>query len=147
MLAKAPVISSTSLQYLVDNAINETPITVTVHPDVYAKLTDETNVEWYAVNTSAQAKQISFAMEEQAARVMLASASVAVEVDGSEMRAPSGMLLTQSADVPIEERLFLSRRVRVPGEDASGWRLATGDELEERARLLAEIEAGALPDL
>lgn len=50
-----------TLQYLVENAANTAAITVTVHADVYAKLTDPANTEWYAVNTAAQTKQISFA--------------------------------------------------------------------------------------
>lgn len=36
-------------------------ITITVHADVYAKLTDPQQADWYAVNTAAQGKQISFA--------------------------------------------------------------------------------------
>lgn len=36
-----PLLSLATLQYLVDNAANSNAITVTVHPDVYAKLTDE----------------------------------------------------------------------------------------------------------
>ncbi len=55
------VVSLCSLQYLVEHATNTSAITVTVHPDVYAKLTDETNSEWYAVNTAAVAKNIAFA--------------------------------------------------------------------------------------
>lgn len=49
-------------QYLVTNAANgTTAITVTVYPDVYAKLTDTSNTEWHAVLTAAVAKNISFA--------------------------------------------------------------------------------------
>lgn len=40
-LANLSALSLASLQYLVTNAANTAPITVTVHPDVYAKLTDE----------------------------------------------------------------------------------------------------------
>ena len=58
---KTSVVSLDSLSFLVENADNTDLITVTVHPDVYAKLTDEANAEWYAVNTAAQAKNISFA--------------------------------------------------------------------------------------
>lgn len=43
------------------NAANTSAITITVHPDVYAKLTDESNAEWYAVLTAAAAKNITFA--------------------------------------------------------------------------------------
>ena len=51
-----------SLEYLVEKAANTSAITVTVHPDVLAKLQDEEgHPDWYAVNTAAQEKQISFA--------------------------------------------------------------------------------------
>ena len=46
---------------LVEYANNSKAVTVTVHPDVYAKLTDESNTEWYAVLTAAAAKNITFA--------------------------------------------------------------------------------------
>ena len=36
-----------------DNAANTTPITITLHPDAYARLTDE-------IITAATAKQINF---------------------------------------------------------------------------------------
>lgn len=63
----------TSVQYLVANATNTSPITIKVHPDVYAKLTGDTTNEaaatlsadelaqWQQVLTSAAAKKISFA--------------------------------------------------------------------------------------
>lgn len=60
----SPLISLASLQYLIENAANTVAMTVTVHPDVYAKLADENNTEWHAVWTAAQAKQISFATTE-----------------------------------------------------------------------------------
>ncbi|WP_278972704.1 LamG-like jellyroll fold domain-containing protein [Alistipes communis] len=59
--AHSPLLSLESLQYLVENAGNTAAITVTVHADVYAKLTDPSNAEWYAVNAAAQARQIGFA--------------------------------------------------------------------------------------
>lgn len=49
-----PLLSLTSIQYMVDNAANTTPITITLHPDAYARLTDE-------IITAATAKQITFA--------------------------------------------------------------------------------------
>ncbi len=58
-----PRLSLGSMQYIVDNASNTRAIGITVHADVYAKLTDPTNTEWYAVNAAAQAKQISFETE------------------------------------------------------------------------------------
>lgn len=57
----SPLLSLASLTYLVTYAANTSTITVTVHPDVYAKLTDTTNAEWYAVTEAAAAKNIAFA--------------------------------------------------------------------------------------
>lgn len=59
--AYSPLISIESLQYLITNAANTSPITVTVHADVYAKIQDETNAEWHALIETAAAKQITFA--------------------------------------------------------------------------------------
>lgn len=60
----SPSLSLESVSYLVENATNTSAITVTVHPDVLAKLQDEEgHPDWYAVNTTAQEKQISFATE------------------------------------------------------------------------------------
>lgn len=59
--AYSPLISIESLQYLITNASNTSPITVTVHSDVYDKIQDETNVEWHALIETAAAKQITFA--------------------------------------------------------------------------------------
>lgn len=60
-LENSPLLTLESFQYLVENATNTSAITVTVHADVYAKLTDPQQADWYAVNTAAQGKQISFA--------------------------------------------------------------------------------------
>lgn len=64
----SPLLSYESVKYLVDNAANTAPITVTVHGDVYAKLSgtaseygDHTQEEWTAIMTAATEKQISFA--------------------------------------------------------------------------------------
>ena len=57
----AAKVSLESLQYLVANAANTSAITITVHPDVYAKLSDETNAEWHALMAAAAAKNINFA--------------------------------------------------------------------------------------
>lgn len=54
------LLSLASFRYMIDNAINTAAITITVHPDVFAKLTDETNTEWHAVYTAAAEKNISF---------------------------------------------------------------------------------------
>ena len=52
-----------SVKYIIDNAAKITgTITVTVHPDVYAKLTDAVNYpEWAAVTELAATKNIIFA--------------------------------------------------------------------------------------
>lgn len=60
-LKNSPLLTLESFQYLVENATNTSAITVTVHADVYAKLTDPQQADWSAVNTAAQGKQISFA--------------------------------------------------------------------------------------
>lgn len=61
-LSGNPLIDLASFQYMITDAANGTKtITITVHPDVYAKLTDTTNTQWYAVLEAALAKNISFA--------------------------------------------------------------------------------------
>lgn len=59
--SNSPLLSLESLQYLITNAANTSPITVTVHADVYAKIQDETQTEWHALIETAAAKQITFA--------------------------------------------------------------------------------------
>lgn len=59
--ADCPLLSLASLQYMVSNTRNKAAVTITVHPDVYAKLTDETNEEWHKVLTDAADKNINFA--------------------------------------------------------------------------------------
>lgn len=44
-----------------NNGIPETGIVITVHPDVYAKLTDETNTEWHQFLLVGADKNIQFA--------------------------------------------------------------------------------------
>lgn len=50
-----------TFRFMVENAVNTSAITITVHPDVYSKLTDETNTEWHAILAQAAEKNISFA--------------------------------------------------------------------------------------
>lgn len=58
----SPNLSLKSIEFMVKNSLNgSTPITITVHPYVYAKLTDEGNAEWYTVLTAGLDKNISFA--------------------------------------------------------------------------------------
>lgn len=57
-----------SLHYLIDNAINTAPITITVHPDIYAALIGSasypfnggTQEEWEQLLLTAQNRQITF---------------------------------------------------------------------------------------
>lgn len=69
-------ISLASMQYMVNNSTATSSITVTVHPDVYAKLTGDTTnaaaaaltsdelAQWTALVTTANSKNISFATPE-----------------------------------------------------------------------------------
>lgn len=69
-------ISLASMQYMVNNSTATSSITVTVHPDVYAKLTGDTTnaaasaltadelAQWQALATTANSKNISFATPE-----------------------------------------------------------------------------------
>lgn len=57
----SPLLTLENFQWWINNAVNTAPISIIVHPDVYAKLTDESNTEWYQVNQDAIAKQITFA--------------------------------------------------------------------------------------
>ena len=69
----SPLLTLDTMQYLVTYAKNTSPITVTVHPDVYAKLTGNTTnaaassltadelAQWQALVTTANSKNISFA--------------------------------------------------------------------------------------
>lgn len=67
-LSDCPLLSYETLDYLVANAANTEAATVTVHGDVYAKLSgtaadygDNTKEEWMAIMASATEKNISFA--------------------------------------------------------------------------------------
>lgn len=58
------VLELPSFQFLIARATNTSPITITVHSDVYAKLTDPDNPEWYALLDLASEKNITFATTE-----------------------------------------------------------------------------------
>ena len=60
-LSNQPRISKESFTQIISKAKNTAAITVTVHPDVYAKLTDAGNAEWHKVLTDAADKNITFA--------------------------------------------------------------------------------------
>lgn len=53
----SPLLSLESLKYTVENSVS---CSINVHPDVYAKLTDETNTDWNAVLNAATEKSITF---------------------------------------------------------------------------------------
>lgn len=61
-LRDCKALSLESVSFMVANRRNDgTAVTITVHPDVYAKLTDGALPEWGAVLTDALAKNITFA--------------------------------------------------------------------------------------
>lgn len=60
-LEDSPLLTLQSMRNIIAHPSNTTAITVTVHADVYAKLTDTANAEWFKVLTDAVAKNISFA--------------------------------------------------------------------------------------
>ena len=134
-LGDSALISQESISYLVNNAANTLAITVQVHPDVYDKLTDSTNTEWYAVNTAAQAKQISFATTDaQAAAISLMNAeepAIIQETRGelTEIAAPAGYYLTQAGET--DGRMYFTRKVFVNGDSLDNYRLATSCEYED----------------
>ena len=70
----SPLLSYESLNYIVTSAANTSAITITVHPTTYSYLTGTaqptaevggTAEEWQALVTTAQGKQISFAVPEE----------------------------------------------------------------------------------
>lgn len=64
--ADSPLLSLEMWQYLLKWANTDTSkqATITVHPEVYAKLSDESNAEWHKVMTDATALNIIFATTE-----------------------------------------------------------------------------------
>ncbi len=60
-IADSPLLRIDCLEYIINNAINTSPITITVHPDIFAKITDEENAEWHPLLALAQEKNITFA--------------------------------------------------------------------------------------
>lgn len=60
ILSKCPLLSLDSFKNIVDKAAAALK-TITVHPDVYAKVTDEGNAEWNQLLKDAALKNISFA--------------------------------------------------------------------------------------
>lgn len=134
VISDCPLLTLDTVSYLVDNAANTSAITVQVHPDVYAKLTDSSNTDWYAVNTAAQAKDISFATTDaQAAAISLMNAeepAIIQETRGelTEIAAPAGYYLTQAGDT--DGRMYFTMKVLVEGDSVGNYRLATAEEYE-----------------
>lgn len=59
----SPNLSYDSFRHMVENRLSgslQQPFSITVHPDVYAKLTDPENTEWHQLNQDAIEKQITF---------------------------------------------------------------------------------------
>lgn len=57
----SPLLSLRTFQRMTVRDSNTATTTITVHPNVYAKLTDESNTEWHQVLIDAAAKNINFA--------------------------------------------------------------------------------------
>lgn len=58
-LSTCPKLSLATFQKIKNNS--GTAFSITVHPDVYAKITDESNEEWHALLAAAAEKNITFA--------------------------------------------------------------------------------------
>lgn len=56
-LSNSPLIDLTSIQYMINNAANTAAITITVHPDVYAKLTGDETKDVYNNLTEEEKEQ------------------------------------------------------------------------------------------
>ena len=59
-LSSSPLLQIDSFQYMVGHKTASGSVNIIVHPDVYAKLMDESNTEWHKVMTDALEKNISF---------------------------------------------------------------------------------------
>lgn len=56
----------------------------------------------------------------------------------TEQIADQGGYITQAAEVPDEERIYLVRRIKIPGEKSGLWRDATAQEKADYNARLAE---------
>lgn len=63
-LSYSPLLNLATCQLFVSKYSGSKAITIYVHPTVYAKLTDTSNAQWYAVMTQAVNKKIAFAAKE-----------------------------------------------------------------------------------
>ena len=56
----------------------------------------------------------------------------------TEQIADEGAFITQSAEVPDDERLYLTRRMKLQGEETGLWRDASADEKAQYDARMAE---------
>lgn len=59
-LEECKLLSLATFKGLIANAINTSAIFITVHPTIYAKITDETNTEWHQLIADGAAKNVTF---------------------------------------------------------------------------------------
>ena len=60
-VADSPLLSLNNFRRWIATASNDNAIVITVHPDVYSRLTDESNAAWHQVMLDAAGKKITFA--------------------------------------------------------------------------------------
>lgn len=60
-VSDSPRLTLDNFRRWISSAVNTAPITITVHPNVYAKIAEESNVEWHQVLADAIVKNITFA--------------------------------------------------------------------------------------
>lgn len=130
-LSASPKIDLASMKWMIDNANNTAAITITVHPELYAKLTDETGApEWYALNQLAASRNIAFGVEASANMLLMNDEEGGIRVEQRcgmpEIVAPAGMFLTQAK--PLAEPVYLTRRMLLANEGVADWRIAAYDE-------------------
>ena len=130
-LSASPKIDLASMKWMIDNANNISAITITVHPELYAKLTDETGApEWYALNQLAASRNIAFGVEASANMLLMNDEEGGIRVEQRcgmpEIVAPAGMFLTQAK--PLAEPVYLTRRMLLANEGVADWRIAAYDE-------------------
>lgn len=130
-LSASPKIDLASMKWMIDNANNTAAITITVHPELYAKLTDETGApEWYALNQLAASRNIAFGVEASANMLLMNDEEGGIRVEQRcgmpEIVAPAGMFLTQAK--PLAEPVYLTRRMLLANEGVADWRIAAYNE-------------------
>lgn len=60
-VSSCPKLDLETFRYMITKAANTKAITITVHPEVYAKIGDEANEEWHALLDKAASKNITIA--------------------------------------------------------------------------------------